>query len=235
MSSLARLLGVFTSPDRTFADIAREPHFVLCLAVQAVVGAAYWIYMVQRVGAYNLARQALLQSARGRAMDPTAQQQAATISAKVYQFIGYTTPVLVIISALVMGAIILGVSVFLLGHESKYKQALSVTCHALLTQTLFALLAMLLLTLMADPTTFQFTNPIGTNPAFFMDKASSSPFIYAFATHLDLFSLWGVVLLAIGLAKMGGKKGKFAGAFWAIFGLWIFFCLAASGLTAAFA
>ncbi|MGH9481800.1 MAG: YIP1 family protein [Terriglobales bacterium] len=235
ISSPARLVSVFTSPGRTFADIARAPHFVLCIAVQVVVGMSYWGLILHRIGSYNLARQALLQTARGRAMDPAALQSAASLTGKLYSYSLYATPVFGILFALFMGVIFLGVSNLLLGQEARYKQALSMTCHALLTTTLYALVAMLLLVLMPDPTNFQFTNPIGTNPAFFMDKASSSAFVYAFATRLDLFTIWGVILLAIGLAKLGGKKGKVSSAFWATFTLWMLYCLVTSGIAAAFA
>lgn len=235
MSSLARIFGTFGSPGRTFADIAREPHFILCWCVQIVVGVGFAVMLLHKVGAYALARQAIMQSSRASALDPAALQTAIANSAKLFQFGVYISPAASIIVLLFLGWIFQGISNFLLGQEARYKQTMSMVSHAYLTQTLFALLAMLVLALMADPTTFQITNPMGTNLGFFLDKANTSAFLYAFGTHLDVFSLWTVVLLSLGLAKLGGRKGKFGSALGATASLWLLYCLVASGVTAAFA
>ncbi len=234
MSSAGRLAGVFVSPGPTFADIAAAPHFVLAWCVMAVAGLAFAYTLLHRIGAEALARQSLLASARGRAMSPDQMNAAIAVSAKVFNVSFYAGPVINIAFLLLLGLIVLGIANFLLGYEANYKQALAVTTHAYLTQTLYALLVCLAAWLMPNPANFQLANPLGSNLGYFLDRSATSPFFYALATRLDLFTLWTIVLLAIGLSKLG-RKGKFAGAFWAVFSLWLFYALVVSGITAAFA
>jgi hypothetical protein len=234
MSSAARLIGVFVSPGQTFADIAAEPHFVLAWVVMAVAGLAFAYTLMHRVGAAALARQSLLQSARGRAMSPEQINAAVAASAKVFHVTFYAGPVTNILFLLLFGALFLGVANFLLGYEATYKQALAMTTHAYLVQTVNALLMLVVLLLMPNPANFQLTNPLGSNLGYFLNRSTTSPFVYALATRLDLFTFWTILLLAIGLSKLS-RKGKFAGAFWAVFSLWLFYALVISGITAAFA
>jgi len=238
MSQAARIIGVFAAPGRTFAALARDPQFLLAWCVQIAVGVVYFQMVLRRVGAENLTRQSLLQSARGRAMDPAVMQQTVHTGAKVYAIFGYLGPLFAILAMLFLGWIFQGIANFLLGQEAKYKQALAMVSHAYLVQTLFALLSMLVLVMMADPTAFNLVNPMGTNLGFYLDKANTSAFVYAFATHLDIFTLWTILLLSLGLAKIGakpGQPGKFASAFTAVGGLWLLYAICSSGLTAAFA
>jgi ABC-type sugar transport system permease subunit len=57
-----------------------------------------------------------------------------------------------------------------------------------------------------DPEGFRMENPVGTNPAHFMDPASMSKFLYSLLTSVDVISLWIVVLIGIGFAVTAKKK-----------------------------
>ncbi|HUX66809.1 MAG TPA: YIP1 family protein [Terriglobales bacterium] len=235
MSSPARIFGTFLSPGRTFADLAREPHFILCWCVQAAAGMGYGAMLLHRVGRYGLAQQAVMQSSRTTALGPAAVQTATANAAKFFPISLYAAPVFTIISLLFLGWIFQGISTFLLGIEVRYKQTLAMVSHAFLVWTVYTLLAMLTLGLMRDPTTFQFTNPLGTNLSFYLNKGSSPAFLYALGSHLDVFAVWALVLLSLGLAKLGGRKGKFGSALAATATLWLFYCLVVAGVAAAFA
>jgi Yip1 domain len=234
MSSAARLVGVFVSPGKTFADIAAEPHFILAWCVMAVAGLAFGYVVLHRVGALTLARQQLEASARGRALSPGQLDAAAATAAKFFSISFYASPATNIIFLCLFGALFLGIANFLLGYEANYKQALAVTTHAYLVQTVYALLMILVIALMPNPQNFQLANPMASNPGYFLDKATTSPFLYQLATRIDLFTFWTIILLAIGISKLG-RKGKFSGAFWAVFSLWLFYALVVSGIAAAFA
>ena len=49
-------------------------------------------------------------------------------------------------------------------------------------------------------------NPVGTNPAYFLDPATTSKFVYTILTSFDVISLWCVVLIGIGFAINAKKK-----------------------------
>lgn len=232
MSSATRIFGVFGAPVKTFADIAREPHFILCWCVQIVAGVIVAYSMVSRVGIFALARQSLAQSTRLQGMSPAVQQQVLARTAGIMRVTFYFQPLAIILILLLMGWIFQGVANFLLGQESRYKQTLAMVSHAYLPQTLLGLLY--LIPVYTNSGNFNLTNPLGTNPAFFMDKAATPAFLYALCTHIDIFSIWLVLLLAVGLAQLSGRKGKFGSALAAVGGLWVLYILVLSGVTAAF-
>ena len=233
MSSAARIFGVFGAPVKTFADIAREPHFILCWCVQVIVGIVVAYGMVSKVGIFAMARQALAQGSRLQALSPAMQQQILARTANIMRVTFYFQPLEIILLLLLLGWIFQGVGNFLLGQESRYKQTMSMVSHAYLPQTLLGLLY--LIPVYTNSGNFNLTNPLGTNPAFFMDKAATPTFLYAICTHIDIFSIWIVLLLAVGLAQLSGRKGKFGNALAAVGGLWLLYVLVASGVAAAFA
>ncbi len=233
MSSAARIVGVFVSPGKTFADIVAEPHFIQAYCVIAVLALGSAYALLHRVGAYALARQGVMMSASGRVLSPDQLNKAIAAGAKVLSISFYAAPLTQLVLLLFLALIFLGIANFLLGHEATYKQALAITVHAYLAQALYVALLILVLYLMPNPQAMQITNPLGTNLGYFLDSSTTSPFLYAMATRLDLFTVWTIVLLSIGLSKLG-RKGKFAGAFWAVFSLWLFYALVVSGITAAF-
>ena len=229
-SSAARLLGAIVSPGATFEELARDPHFMLCIGVQAVVGAGFMLFLLRRAGAVAMAQQAMAQSGRAQSMDPATLQRAIAIYARFFQYMPVVALVGAVAAILLLSWIIQGIANALLGHSARYKQALALTSYAFLPEALRTLLAMLVLALTADPSQFNYLNPVGDNPGYFLSRASAGPFLYNLATHFSLFSLWVLVLLAIGIARLDARKRRFAGPFWALLSLWLFYILAASAL-----
>ncbi|MGH9475844.1 MAG: YIP1 family protein [Terriglobales bacterium] len=234
-SSFERLFTVFSSPGKTFEAIARDPHFILCWCVQIVVAAIFGALLIQRVGIYNMARQALAQNRATQVMPPASYQHALAISAIGMKISFYSAPLWQIVILLILAAVFLGLGNLLLGYEARYKQALGMVSYAYLAMTLYSLVVIAVIGLTANPTSLQITNLVGTNLAFFMDKATTSPFLYALGTHLDIFAVWTVILLGVGLAKLGGKKGKVGGALSVVVVLWLLVILVFSGISTAFA
>ena len=87
---------------------------------------------------------------------------------------------------------------------------------------------------MKPPDDFNLQNPLVFNPAAFMDQATTSKFVYSMASALDLFSLWKLVLIAIGLKAAGGKNMSMGGAMTAILLPWAIWTLCAAALAGVF-
>jgi hypothetical protein len=69
----------------------------------------------------------------------------------------------------------------------------------------------------SDPNTIDLTNPMPTNPAFFMDPTSNK-FLYGIARNLDIFRLWAVVLLGLGFSTASSnRKPSVSGAMTTMF------------------
>jgi len=50
-----------------------------------------------------------------------------------------------------------------------------------------------------DKEAFSIRNPVGTNPAYFMDP-NGNKFVLGLASAFDVFAFWSIVLIGIGFA-----------------------------------
>ena len=67
-----------------------------------------------------------------------------------------------------------------------------------------------------------------------MDPASTSKFLYAMATALDIFTFWRIFLIAIGLKAAAGKKLSMGGAVFAVVLPWALVALIGSAMAGMF-
>jgi hypothetical protein len=94
-----------------------------------------------------------------------------------------------------------------------------------------SLLAMLSVGVGASADSFTFQNPIASNPGYFINPAESR-WLYSFGTALDIFMIWTLVLTAIGFSSV--SKVKRSTSLYIVFGWYVIFVLATTGLGAAF-
>jgi hypothetical protein len=87
---------------------------------------------------------------------------------------------------------------------------------------------------MKPPEDFNLQNPLVFNPAAFMDQATTSKFLYSLASSFDLFRLWTLVLIAIGLKAAGGRQVSMGGAVTAVFLPWAIWVLGSASLAGVF-
>ena len=52
-----------------------------------------------------------------------------------------------------------------------------------------------------NPDDFNYANPLVFNVAAFLDPLATSKFLYTLASAMDVFVIWGVILMAIGLSS----------------------------------
>ena len=77
MSEAARLAGVFFSPGKAFADIARRPRWWIPVILIAILSTIYLNAFTQRVGWESVIRPAIERTPNGQNM--TAQQREQAI------------------------------------------------------------------------------------------------------------------------------------------------------------
>src|SRR3984893_14318069 len=75
MSEAARLAGVFFSPGKTFADIARRPRWWIPVILSAILGTLFLNAFTQRVGWESVIRPAMEKSAQVQAMPREQREQ----------------------------------------------------------------------------------------------------------------------------------------------------------------
>jgi len=223
LSEPARLVDTFVAPTKTFADLKRvsrwwSPFIVLAIASYALIAVAG-----QRVGweqiTENSLRMSPKQAARLESLPSEQRPVAMERAVKFTRIISYAFPIavnlpfLLIVSAILMASFNFGA-----GAEIPFRTALGVVTYANLPGVLKAVLAIVSLLAGSNPESFNFQNPVATNPGYFMDPLAS-PLLFRLASALDVIVIWILVLNALGFAAV--SKLKRGTTFAVVFGWYI--------------
>src|SRR5262249_40110877 len=115
----------------------------------------------------------------------------------------------------------------------KFKQMFAIMWWSALPGLISSILTIVVMFL-KSPDQFNLQNPLAFNPGAFMDQATSSKFIYSLASSLDLFSFWGIFLVATGIKAAGGKKISFGGALFCVVLPWALYVLGKASIAGMF-
>jgi len=228
-SFLARLAGVFLSPRETFAAVARKPDFIAPLAVSILASVAVAETMLYKVGAERIIRAGIARSSRASSMTPEQIDEAV---ARGEKFVAITFHLSGLLGIPLFMLIVAGVGLLILnsvfGDEAKFGAAFAVSCYAGLIYLLSSVMA-LALVLLGDPEHFNVQTPTPTNLGFFLNPLETSKPLMALATSVDIFSLWFMALLGIGLSEASRGKVKAVSIFLCYFGIWLVIVLVKVG------
>jgi hypothetical protein len=230
----SRLTGVFFEPAKTFEDVAARPGFWAPLILVIAVALGYMVLYGQHVGWDRMIRHQLETSSRAAQLSPEQRETQAQISAKFAPIVGYVGVLLgVPLGTLIWAAVLLGIVKGMMSAQVRLKQVFAIICYASLPGVIMMLLAIAVM-FMKPPDDFNMQNPLVFNPGAFMDPTTTSKFIHSLASALDLFSLWKLVLVGIGLKAAGGKQLSMGGAMTAVFLPWAIWVLGAASLAGLF-
>jgi hypothetical protein len=228
MSEPGRLAGVFYEPGKVFADLAEHPRFIWPLVIMIVLGLAFSYSISTHVGWDQTIRQTLTNNPRTADLTPAQKEQAIARGAQVAGVIGWVgavvgPPVLILIIA----GILTGLFNALLGTDLKFKQMFSITAYAMLIRGLYSILIILVMYL-KPPEDFDIRfNPFSIGG--YLDRSETPKWLMSLATSLDLFSIWVVVVLAIGFS-VAAKKISFTKSLTAIAIPWLIVVMASMAL-----
>jgi hypothetical protein len=199
MGELARLVNVFVSPGKAFADIARRPTWLVPILLTIIATTALLYLFSERVGFDQLFRQQAAQNPQLQNMDAAQRARAEQIQAVLAKYIawvsGVTTPIL---GALVASGILKFLADTVMGAGIGFKKTFAAVSYAWLPMVLQSLLSILVL-YMKPPEEFDLQNPVMVNAALFL-SSDAAPWLKSLASSFDLFSFWTMALMAIGLA-----------------------------------
>jgi Yip1 domain len=224
-SALRRLIGVFVSPSRTFAAIAARPTWILPVAVTAGLGLPLSELILSRMDWRALATKQMA----SRHLTEAQIEQALPTMRRVGWIIGDVVAVAAPFVVTLLVALVLWGACQAFGWEVRFPQSLGVTAHAFFPATLasLALLAVLWNRDTIDPERVR--DVLHTNPGFLFDPGTDKV-LHGLAASLDLFSLWAMVLLVLGLSF--AAKASRARMAVLVGSLWLLFVLGKAGFTA---
>jgi hypothetical protein len=236
LSEGARLVNVFVAPGKTFFGLRRNASWWAPFLIMAAISVIFVYTAGQKVGfrkaMENQMQTRPKQEARLEQLPPEQREAQLESGAKVTEYIAYSFPVIQLIILLIITTVLFATFKLAAGANVSFNISLAIVMYASLPGILRTILAMIALLAGLNPDSFSFQNPVGTNPAYYMNPADS-PFLYSLGSSFDLFLIWTLVLTAIGFTCV--SKVKAGTAYGIVFGWWLFFAVAGAGLAAAFA
>ena len=200
MSFFSRLVGVFISPGESFKSIKEKPGWVLPLIVSIALTYGFLFKVMPVLQAETRTRQVEAMEKRGMNSDQIEQamERAGKIT-KISMLVG--AGVGPIFGFFIGTAIWMLVANVVLGGTAKFWSMLSTNIYRSFILTLGALIKLPLIL-------SKKTMNVHFSPATFMSDASDKTFLYKFLAQLDLFTIWSVAVLCIGIAVVSGQETK---------------------------
>jgi hypothetical protein len=223
-SLLGTLVNIFVSPREAYEAIDRRPRWVLPLVLVVIAAMVAAIFITPMAMEEGMAKQRdkLIEQ---RGMSPEEADRALAVGAKIGRITGpVMAPVGAVVAIVVVALVLLFLGNIVLGGASNFKKVF-----AMYTWTsLIGVLATIVKTpLMLSRGTVN----VQTSLAAFLDPEQKGTFLYQLLARTDVFSLWELVLVCIGMAVVYRFTTKKAAT--GVVALYIVYALAAAAITAA--
>ena len=229
--ALARIGRVLFAPASTFASIARRPGWALALVLLCSTTLVVKLLVEPRIDPESLGAFLEERGLPADKVDEAVEQQLSPSAARRYVGIVTAFGGAGLFYVLTTAVFFAGARLF--GGEIDFRKALATTVHGLLPFLVATLVAIPVILSRAS-ISFQETfsgNFLASHAAVFAGEDASAV-ATALLSSVDVFSIWAIVLLAIGFHIVGKvSKGAAWGSVLAIWGLGI---LMKIGMTALF-
>jgi len=193
-SSFSRIVGVLFSPSRTFEDIARKPDWVVPAIVIAVVVMLSVIVTVPRIDFEGQFREAFEQ----KGMAGRQAEQALKFAVAFAKGGQYAAP-FILIGVLAVIALLYFLGTKLLGGAANYPQVFSVVLYGFMPQVLRVIIKIPIVLTKHGLSPQEAETVVRSSPAF-LTSFKDNPMLWALLNRFDLFLIWSLILMVIGLA-----------------------------------
>ena len=219
VSPVGRIIGVFFSPKATFEDIVRKPSWVLPVVLLTLFSLGVSFSINQRINWREFMNQQIEKSPQAASMSAEQKEQRIEGGAKFSPPFTYAIGLLgPIIGMLVVALVMWGAYNLLGGANTDFGTSFAITAHAFMTGLLSSLLFIVVLYLKPYGTV-DLENPVATNLAAILQD-DSSKWLVALLKSIDVFTIWTLILLAIGFAATNPQKLRGGKAFTIAFSVW---------------
>ena len=232
LGPLQRLSGVLFSPGKTFEDINRKPTWLAPIIIATIISGAFVVYhqfVVKAdwiaIAGEEMKRAAALGAAPNRPMRPQELARTAAFNRAVTTASYLIEPP---ITCLILAAVF-ALALMLMQAQATFRKILSVVawsyCGVGLISTVVLAGSMWARGFedVRALTVQKLANLSLSNPGVLL-PSNASPSLRALLDSIDLFSVWLIVLLAMGFAATGGSKrittsgtGAVVAVLWALY------------------
>ena len=228
ISPFGRIIGTLFSPKSTFEDIVRKPGWVLPVVLLTLLSLGVSFAINQRINWREFMSQQIEKSPSAANMSAEQKEQRIEGGAKFSPAFTYAIGLLgPVIATLLVGLVMWGSYNLLGGANTNFGTSLSITAHAFLTGLVSSPLLILILYLKPIGSV-DLENPIAANLAAVLPD-DAAKWLFALCKSIDIFSIWTLILLAIGFAATNPKKLAGSKAFSIAFTVWAVFVVCRVG------
>jgi hypothetical protein len=214
----ARLVGVLFSPQATFARIVARPRWFGALLVVTLVtcGLMFGLLSTESGQTAMLDQQVRQSEAFGQTINEQQYAQMERMLPMMRYFVPASQLVMIPIVTMVVAGILFAVFNAMLGGSASFKQVAAVVTHSgavTLVQQLFV----------APLNYARESMSSATNLGVFVPFLDEGHFVARFLGIIDLFIVWWLLVLAIGLAVL--YRRRTSPIFWSFMGLYVIIAL----------
>jgi len=196
-NTFQRIIGVLFSPGDTFDSIVKRPNILGPLLVFVVISVLSAVAVAVKVDFDSLAREAIEANPN---IPPDKAASAVGMTKAIMKVSMYASPVLIVLMLVITAGICL-LAFKMFGGEGDFNIALSVTTYAWFPRLIRGILGAIVMLSKGSLSIYELQNPIMSNLGFLFDP-KTQPVQYAMGSAIDIFNIWSLVLLIIGLAAM---------------------------------
>jgi len=212
---VSRLLGVLFSPRDTFGAVVARPRWLGAIVVVALVmaGASGWLVSTEVGQQAALEQQVSAMESFGVTVSDEMYDQLASRMEDAQYFAAVPVLVFIPIVTVILAGVVWTVCYVVLGAHAPFRSMYAVVAHAgaiNIVQQLFVVPLNYARGVMSNPTTV----------AVFFPMLEPGSFGQRFLGLIDLFIVWQLTVLAIGVAVLYGKRtGPFATTFFVLYAI----------------
>lgn len=215
MGAGARFIGTIMSPGETFADVNRKPDWIVPLIILTLLTVATTFIVTWKVkpDMEKITRDAIRKQVE-KSGGQMPSEDVIQSQIKLQKTISKFTPAFAVVGVTIWMLILSGIyalGMVLMQAKTSYKKIFSVVLWTSAVVSLVYNIVFMASLMVKDEESLRaidIRNPtatIPTNVGAFLDSGTS-PVIKALAGSIDVFSIWNIVLLAIGFAAIAGSK-----------------------------
>jgi len=237
LSQWQRVTNTFTAPSKTFEDIKRgHKSWWLPFLIMVLIGYVFFAAITFKVGWAQVAENAIHLNPKSEEKlnqaPPAQKEMAMKITQYSMEGAFAASPVLVLIVIALSSLVLWGTINLGFGGKATFGNIFVVSIFAGLPGIIKTLLGAIVIFVVNTPESFNLNNFAPTSLGAFMNPLETNAALYKLATALDVTSIWGMVLTAIGIAIVAGVKRS--SGYIAVFGWWALIVLITVGWAAAF-
>ena len=197
----ARFIGVLTAPRATFEKIVPQPRVFGALLLVALAAAlASTIFMNTEVGKAAFS-EAMQQRASANTQLSPEQLQRMEQMAPYIRTVSSVAPIIFVpIAMMVISGVLFVVFNVMMGGTATFRQMMSVVSHSQFVSVVGTVITFALNYMRGTMTTG------ATSLSAFLPNLEERSFAYRLARSADLFLVWWLVVLAIGLSVLYRRK-----------------------------